>query len=326
MKNNQRRFIGKLEVSPIGLGCMPLSGYPPEKSFMLDNRDQAIQTVHAALDAGINFLDTGDSYSPTWNPYGHNEKLIAEGIRSWSGSAAAKAKIIVATKAGITREKNDTWYGELGFNSTRSYLYRAVEGSAARLGVDKIKLWQHHRIDPKLTIEEQYENVNTLKEHGIVENIGLSNVTVAQLKVGLSIIGEPKDGGVVSVQNEFSPRFRVNSDVLELCTELGIAFLPWSPLGGIGKPKNVTSDSYATLHEMANRKNVSVFALTIAWHLAKSPITIPIPGSSQPATILDSLSGSEIDLSAAEFAELDNGLPETSIETGTYIPKKPAAN
>jgi aryl-alcohol dehydrogenase-like predicted oxidoreductase len=237
-----------------------------------------------------------------------------------------KTKIIIATKAGLTREKNDTWYGELGYNSTRSYLYRAVEGSAARLGVDKIKLWQHHRVDPKLTIHEQYENVNTLKEHGIVENIGLSNVTLTQLKVALSIIGGPKDGGVVSVQNEFSPRFRVSSDVLEFCTELGIAFLPWSPLGGIGKPENVTSNTYANLHEIANRKNVSVFALTIAWHLAKSPITIPIPGSSQPSTILDSLSGSEIDLSAVEFAELENGLPITSIETGTYVPKKPLTN
>jgi aryl-alcohol dehydrogenase-like predicted oxidoreductase len=136
--------------------------------------------------------------------------------------------------------KNDTWYGELGFNSTRSYLYRAVEGSAARLGVDKIKLWQHHRVDPKLTVQEQYENVNTLKEHGIVENIGLSNVTLEQLKVALSIIGGPKDGGVVSVKNEFSPRFRVSSDVLEFCTQVGIAFLPWYPLGGIGKPENVT--------------------------------------------------------------------------------------
>jgi aryl-alcohol dehydrogenase-like predicted oxidoreductase len=326
MKNNLPRFIGNMEVSPIGLGCMPLSGYPPVKSFMLDNRDQAIQTIHTALDAGINFLDTGDSYSPTWAPYGHNEKLIAQAIRSWNGSVAQKAKIIIATKAGLTREKNDTWYGELGYNSTRSYLYRAVEGSAARLGVDKIKLWQHHRVDPKLTIHEQYENVNTLKEHGIVENIGLSNVTLAQLKVALSIIGGPKDGGVVSVQNEFSPRFRVSSDVLELCTELGIAFLPWSPLGGIGKPENVTSNTYANLHEMANRKNVSVFALTIAWHLAKSPITIPIPGSSQPSTILDSLSASEIDLSIAEFAELENGLPITSIETGTYVPKKPTTN
>jgi len=326
MKNNLPRFIGDMEVSPIGLGCMPLSGYPPVKSFMLDNRDQAIQTLHTALDAGINFLDTGDSYSPTWAPYGHNEKLIAEAIRSWSGSAAQKAKIIIATKAGLTREKNETWYGELGYNSTRSYLYRAVEGSAARLGVDKIKLWQHHRVDPKLTVKEQYENVNTLKEHGIVENIGLSNVTLEQLKVALSIIGGPKDGGVVSVQNEFSPRFRVSSDVLEFCTELGIAFLPWSPLGGIGKPENVASNTYANLHEMANRKNVSVFALTIAWHLAKSPITIPIPGSSQPATILDSLSGSEIDLSAVEFEELENGLPITSIETGTYVPKKPLTN
>ena len=321
MRNDRPRFIGNLEVSPIGLGCMPLSGYPPSKAFMLNNRDRAIETIHAALNAGMNFFDTADSYSPVWNLYGHNEKLVAEAIRSWSGSSLQKSRIIVATKAGIARELGDNWFGKLEFNSTKSYLYRAVEGSASRLGVDKIKLWQHHRIDPKITIEEQYENVNTLKAHGVVENIGLSNVNAEQLAIGLKIIGAPKDGGVVSVQNEFSPRFRLNSEVLKICEDEGIAFLPWSPFGGIGKSQNITSQNYSSLHELAERMKVSVFALTIAWHLAKSPVSIPISGSSQPATILDSLSGTKINLSESEFRELDQGMPESSIEPGTYIPR-----
>lgn len=322
MNNSFTRRIGKLEVIPVGLGCMPLSGYPPSKSFILENRDQALATVHAALDAGINFLDTADVYAPTWNSYGHNELLLAEALRTWSASAELKSKVIIATKAGITRSKGEDWFGERGFNSTKSYLYRAVEASAMRLERSTIQLWHHHRFDLSLSMEEQYENINSLKDHGIVESIGLSNVNADQLQIALKIIGTPKEGGVVSIQNEFSPRFSQNLDVLELCEKEGIAFLPWSPFGGIGRPDNINSPNFATLHAMADRKGVSRFALTIAWHLARSPMIIPIPGSTQPATILDSLSGSRIDLSESEFQELCDTMPESSTENGTYIPKK----
>lgn len=314
------RFIGGLEVSPIGLGCMPLSGYPESMAFILDDRDRAIQTIHAALNAGINFFDTSDAYAPSWNQYGHNEKLIAEAVRSWTGNEIQKSSIVIASKGGITREKSDNWFGALGFNSTKDYLYRAVEASAARLEVDKIKLWHHHRIDPKLSIEKQYSNVRSLKDHGIVENIGLCNVNIEQLKVGLNVIGGPKDGGVVSVQNEFSPRFRLNSDVLELCRSKGIAFLPWSPFGGVRGVNNVASQSFSVLQNMARRMNVSVFALTIAWHLSKGLNVIPIPGSSQPKTILDSFLGTHINLSESDISEFENGLPPSSQEAGTYIP------
>jgi aryl-alcohol dehydrogenase-like predicted oxidoreductase len=314
------RFIGLLEVSPIGLGCMPLSGYPESMAFILDDRDRAIQTIHAALNAGINFFDTSDAYAPSWNQYGHNEKLIAEAVRSWTGSEIQKSSIVIATKAGITRGKSDNWFGSLGFNSTRDYLYRAVEASAARLGVDKIKLWHHHRIDPKLSIEEQYSNVRSLKDHGIVENIGLCNVNIDQLRVGLNVIGGPRDGGVMSVQNEYSPRFRLNSDVLELCQSKGIAFLPWSPFGGVHGVNNVASQSFSVLQGMAQKKNISVFALTIAWHLSKGLNVIPIPGSSQPKTILDSFLGTHIKLSDSDINEIESGLPPSSQEAGTYIP------
>ena len=314
------RFIGSLGVSPIGLGCMPLSGYPESMAFILDDRDRAIQTIHAALNAGINLFDTGDAYSPSWNQYGHNEKLIAEAVRSWTGTDIQKSSIVIATKAGITRGKSDNWFGVLGFNSTKNYLYRAVEASASRLEVDKIKLWHHHRVDPKLSIEEQYSNVRSLKDHGIVENIGLCNVNIDQLKVGLNVIGGPKDGGVVSVQNEYSPRFRLNSDVLDLCRSIGIAFLPWSPFGGVRGVNNVASQSFSVLQNMAQRMNVSVYALTIAWHLSKGLNVIPIPGSSQPKTILDSLLGVHIKLSASDIDEIENGLPPSSQEAGTYIP------
>lgn len=314
------RFIGNLEVSSIGLGCMPLSGYPESMAFILDDRDRAIQTIHAALNAGINLFDTSDAYSPSWNQYGHNEKLIAEAVRSWDGSEVQKSSIVIATKGGITRGKSDNWFGALGFNSTKDYLYRAVEASASRLEIEKIKLWHHHRVDPKLSIEEQYSNVRSLKDHGIVENIGLCNVNIEQLKVGLNVIGGPKDGGVVSVQNEYSPRFRLNSDVLEFCRSTGIAFLPWSPFGGVRGVNNVASQSFSVLQSVAQRMNLSVFALTIAWHLSKGSNVIPIPGSSQPKTILDSLLGTDIKLSESDINEIEKGLPPSSQEAGTYIP------
>jgi aryl-alcohol dehydrogenase-like predicted oxidoreductase len=322
MRNDATRFIGKFEISPVGLGCMSLSGYPESKSFMVDKRDQAIATVHAALDTGVTLLDTADAYAPTWNTYGHNEILVAEALRTWNVSPERKSKVVISTKAGVTRTKGSDWFGTGGFNSSKSYLYRAVEASALRLGVSKIQLWHHHRPDPSLTFEEQYENVNSLKDHGIVQSIGLSNVNSAQLEIALKIIGGPKDGGVVSVQNELSPRFSMNIDVLEMCEDNGIAFLSWSPFGGIGRPDNINSGNFAGLHAIAQRKKISVFALTIAWHLARSKVIIPIPGATQPSTILDSFSGSKIDLSADEFNEINETLPESSTVAGTYIPRK----
>jgi len=316
------RTIGPFEVSPVGLGCMSLSGYPESKAFMIDKREQALATIHAALDAGVTFLDTADAYAPTWNSYGHNEVLLAEAIRTWSGSTVQKSKIVIATKAGVTRAKGNDWFGVGGYNSSKEYLYRATEASALRLGVRKIQLWHHHRPDPSLTFEEQYENVNSLKDHGIVQSIGLSNVNSSQLGIALKIIGGPKDGGIVSVQNELSPRFSLNLDVLEMCEKNGIAFLAWSPFGGIGRADNINSEKYEALHAMARHKGVSVFALTIAWHLAKSKVIIPIPGATQPKTILDSISGSRVNLSEDEFNEINEALPETSTVAGTYIPKR----
>ena len=289
---------------------------------MVDKRDQAIATIHAALDAGVTLLDTADVYAPTWNSYGHNEVLIAEALRTWSASPSKKAKIVVSTKSGVTRAKGTDWFGIGGFDASKGYLYRAVEASALRLGMNTIQLWHHHRPDPSLPYEKQCENILSLKDHGIVQNIGLSNISNEQLKIALSIIGGPRDGGVVSIQNELSPRFSLNLDVLDTCEQLGIAFLSWSPFGGIGRPDNINSANFSSLHNMAERKGISIFALTIAWHLARSKVIIPIPGATQAKTILDSFSGSQVDLSEEEYEEILEFLPASSTIAGTYIPKK----
>ncbi|NCZ90372.1 MAG: aldo/keto reductase, partial [Actinobacteria bacterium] len=186
-----------------------------------------------ALDAGVRLLDTADIYAPTWNTIGHNEILVMEALRTWSGTPQQKSEVVVATKGGSTRTPLEgDWFGVRGRNASETYLYRAVEASAARMQLSKIKLWQHHRLNHTMPFEEQFENVMKLKAHGIVENIGVSNYNAEQLRRAIKIGGTPAQGGLVSVQNEWSPRSRNNAEVREICAQYGIAFLPWSPLGG----------------------------------------------------------------------------------------------
>jgi len=303
------RKLGPYEVSAIGLGCMPMSGFPPDKAWILDRRDEAIGVIHAALDHGITLFDTSDIYAPTWNTIGHNERLVGEALRTWSGSSEAKKKVVLATKGGITRSPGNNWFGISGRNADEHYFYRAAEASALRLGVEKIQLWQHHRLHHTMTFENQFENVLKLKEHGIVENVGLSNINAEQLRRAVKIGGLPKDGGIVSVQNEWSPRYRHGKEVLDLCGEFGIAYLPWSPLGGIGKQGNMSTGSYPIFHKIAEKKGVSPFALTIAWHLANSRVEIPIPGATRKESILDCVKGVGVELTHEEIAELNSSLP-----------------
>jgi aryl-alcohol dehydrogenase-like predicted oxidoreductase len=308
----QNRQIGPYEVFSIGLGCMPMSGMPPTRAYILDKREQAIETINCALDAGVTLLDTSDVYAPTWDTFGHNEKLVGEAVRTWNAPAEKKAKVVIATKGGITRAPGTDWFGIPGRNSNVHYLYRAVEASALRLGVDKIQIWQHHRLDTSILFEEQVESIFKLKEQGIVQNIGVSNYNAEQLLRAIKIGGTVKEGGIVSVQNEWSPRYRLGGDVRNICEENGIAFLPWSPLAGIGNGQSLEKGQYGSFDVLAARKNVSVYALTIAWHLANSAASIPIPGATRKESILDSLSGVSVELSEEELKELNESLPPSS--------------
>lgn len=307
----QTRTLGPFTVSAIGLGCMPMSGFPPTRAEILNKRDQAIATIHAALDAGITLLDTADIYSPTWNTMGHNEQLVGEAFRTWKGSSEAKKKVVIATKGGITRAPEaGNWFGISGRNADEHYFYRAAEASALRLGVEKIQLWQHHRLHHTMPFETQFENVLKLKAHGIVQNIGLSNITAEQLRRAIKIGGTPKDGGIISVQNEWSPRYRHGAEVLDICKQYGIAFLPWSPMGGIENPAAVGTGKYEAFDQLAKAKGVSVYAITTAWHLANSSVEIPIPGATRKESILDSFEGTKISLTDNELATLNNSLPK----------------
>ena len=303
------RTLGPYEVTAVGMGCMPLSMANDRNTWILDDREYAIGVIHAALDAGVQLLDTADIYAPAWNAMGHNEILVGEAFRTWVAPLAQKSKIVIATKGGITRAKGDDWWGIPGRNATKHYLYRAVEASAAKMGLSKIPLWHHHRLDPSITFEEQFENVLTLRDHGYVAAIGLSNVNAEQLRRAIDIGGTPAQGGIVSVQNEFSPRYRLSADVIDICTQNGIAFLPWSPLGGGSNFEKIATGELGAFDRIAAARGVSAYALTVAWHLAQFPTSIPIPGASKASSIIDSLSGADIHLSEAEIAELNVSCP-----------------
>jgi len=149
----------------------------------------------------------------------------------------------------------------------------------------------------------------TLKDHGYVAEIGLSNVNVEMLRHAIKTGGTPAQGGIISVQNEFSPNYQHWADVIDICNEYGIAFLPWSPLGGGGNFQRLASGEIGSFASMAEQKGVSAYALTIAWHLSQFPTSIPIPGASKASSILDSLKGTEITLSSEEIEELNSSCP-----------------
>ena len=236
-------------------------------------------------------------------------------------------EIVIATKGGITRAplEND-WLGIVGRDASEHYLYRAVEASAAKMQVSTIKLWQHHRLNHFMPFEEQFENVMKLKAHGIVQNIGVSNYTAEQLRRAIKIGGTPAQGGLVSIQNEWSPRSRAWADVREICIEHGIAFLPWSPLGGIDNTDSLENGSYDAFAEVAKAHNVSKFAIAIAWHLATSPVAIPIPGATRKESILDSLTGLDVKLTAPELLALDASLPANPPLADDLVPQAPFRN
>jgi aryl-alcohol dehydrogenase-like predicted oxidoreductase len=300
---------------------MPLSS-----QHMLDHREQAIETVHRALDLGITLLDTANIYAPSWAEIGHNERLVAEALRCYRGSANLQ-EVLVTTKGGITRGPGESW----GRDSRPDALRAACQASLEALGVDIIDLYQHHRHDPSLTYAEQMHALASLRQEGLVRMIGLSNVTGPELDLALDLLGGPADGGVVSVQNEYSPRYRGEADVLERCTQLQIAFLPWSPLGGAGFAQEVGS-RYAEFAEVAVEVSASAQEVpasaqevALAWLLAMSPVMIPIPGATRPSTVESIVRAAALELSAEQLGRLDDTAPEGTSMYPDEEPRSPLA-
>lgn len=282
----QQRALGTRQVGAVGLGAMPLAvGGRPE-------RREAERVVHAALDAGVTLVDTADAYSIGLEDFGYGEEVVARALGSYGGDAA---DVLVATKGGHTREPDGGW----SLDGRPEYLRRAAEASARRLGVDAVGLYQLHRPDPDVPYAESVGALKQLVEAGTVRAAGVSNADPDQIREAHAILGD----ALVAVQNELSPAMRTSEPEVRLCDELGIAFLPWSPLGGMGSAAGLGGDHEAFGRVAADR-GVSAQQVCLAWLLAKSPVVIPIPGSSRESTIRDSAAAAQLELSPEELARL----------------------
>lgn len=282
----QQRTLGPRTVSAIGLGGMPMSieGRPDEA--------RSIATIHAALDAGVTLIDTADAYHLHAGEVGHNEELIAKALSTYGGDTS---EVLVATKGGHLRPGDGSWTQD----GRPEHLLEAAKASAKRLGVEAIGLYQFHRPDPTVPYADSIGAIVQLLDEGVIQLAGISNANVAQIDQANELLG----GRLVSVQNQFSPAFRSSQGELEHCAELGIAFLPWSPLGGIARAGEVGS-RHGAFQQVADAHGVSPQQVTLAWELALAPVVIPIPGASRPTSIQDSVKAAELQLSADEVALL----------------------
>jgi len=283
----KQRKIGDVTVSAIGLGEMPLSieGRPDE--------ERAMRTVHASLDAGVTIIDTADAYCLNPEEHGHGERLVARALATYSGDTS---RVLVATKGGHLRPGDGSWR----VDGRPQYIKQACEASLKALGVDAIGLYQYHRPDPKVPYAESVGALAELLDEGKIRMAGISNATVAQIDEAQRVLG----GRLASVQNEFSLRFRSSEDELRHCEEIGVAFIPWSPLGGIGNARQIEAE-HPALAELAERRGVTPQQLTLAWMLAKGKRVVPIPGSSRPETARASAAAADIELTEDEVTQLD---------------------
>lgn len=276
------RQLAGAEVFPIGLGGMPmsLSGRPPE--------ERSVRTIHAALDAGVTLIDTADAYCVDESEVGHNERLIARALRG------RRDGVLVATKGGHTRPG-----GAWDLDGSPAHLRAACEASLRALETDRIDLYQYHRPDPNVPYEESVGAIKELQDEGKVRWVGISNATVEQIELASSIVD------LVAVQNQLSLEYTgpLEKGEVAACEERGIAFLPWSPLGGIRNAGEAAS-AHDPVRAAADAHGVSPQQVALAWLLSLSPVVIPIPGASRPESIQDSARAAELELTADELAAM----------------------
>jgi aryl-alcohol dehydrogenase-like predicted oxidoreductase len=281
------RSIAGTPVSAIGLGGMSLSipGRP--------ERARAIATIHAALDAGITLIDTADAYTTDAEGPGHNETLIREALDSYPGDTSG---VLVATKGGLIHADGSFAWPQDG---SPAHLRDAAYRSRERLGVASIALYQYHRPDPAWDFAESMGALRALLDEGVVQRVGVSNVSIEQIEIAQDVL----EGRLASVQNRFSPAYRQSLPQLEYCGEHGIAFLPWSPLGGIGNGETVFA-KHRAFAEIGRELGVSPQRVTLAWELSLGEHVIPIPSSSRPETIADCAQAPTLTLTPAQAARL----------------------
>jgi pyridoxine 4-dehydrogenase len=267
---------GDLEVTRLGYGAMRITGegiWGPPK-----DHNAAIAVLKRLTQRGVDFIDTADAYGPE-----DSENLIHEALHPFDG-------IHVATKGGFTRYGPDVW-APVG---RPEYLRQCCLMSMRRLGVETIDLWQLHRIDPKVPREEQFELMKELQEEGKVRHLGLSEVSVEEVKAAQEVFE------VATVQNLYNLTNRQSEDVLDYCEQHGIGFIPWFPLaaGRLAEPGGPVAE-IATAHDATPGQ------VALAWLLARSPVMLPIPGTGSVEHLEQNIAAAELKLSADELARLD---------------------
>jgi pyridoxine 4-dehydrogenase len=267
--------LGDLRVHRLGLGAMRLCG--PDVWGAPQDRPAAHRLLRRALELGVNFLDTADAYGPNVD-----EELIAEALHPYPRG------LVVATKGGLVRPSRGRWDRD----GRPEHLREALEGSLARLRLERIDLYQLHAPDPKVPFVESIGGLAELQRAGKIRHLGVSNVSVAQLEEARRI------APIVSVQNRYNLGDRGSEDVLAACERLGIAFLPWYPLGAASLLRS------AKLKKVAARHGASPAQVALAWLLAHSPATLPIPGTASLAHLEENVRAVALGLPAEDLAAL----------------------
>jgi pyridoxine 4-dehydrogenase len=269
---------GDLTVNRMGFGAMRLTGpgiWGPPK-----DRAQAIRVLQRAVELGVNFFDTADSYGPYIA-----EELIAEALHPYPG-------LVIATKGGLERPGPNRWVE----NGRPDFLRRQLEGSLRRLRLERIDLWQLHRIDPKVPAQEQFEAIREFQREGLIRHVGLSEVSVDDIERARRVVP------IVSVQNRYNVADRKWDREVDYCERVALAFIPWFPLSA------GTLDA-APLHRLAERHGATVFQVALAWLLARSPAMLVIPGTSSVEHLEENVTAAEIRLSKKDMKELEGHVP-----------------
>ena len=268
---------GELTVNRLGYGAMRITG----DGIWGEPKDAAEckRVLQRAVELGVNFIDTADSYGPDVS-----ERLIGEAL------APYKDGVVVATKAGLTRQGKNRWLPV----GRPEYLQQQVEMSLRRLKVERIDLWQLHRIDPKVPVEESLGVIKKMQEQGKIRHVGLSEVKPHEIDQARKVIN------IVSVQNKYNISDRAHEDVVEYCTKHGLAFIPWFPVasGELAKPGG-------KLDAAAKKHGATVSQLSLAWLLHRSPVMLPIPGTSSVKHVEENIAAGGVTLSDAEWNEIE---------------------
>ncbi len=270
------------------MGVLPLSvtaQRPPQT--------EAIAVIHHAVECGVTLFDTADSYCLDDTEMGHNERVLGAALAQLSNSL--RQRLTIATKGGLIRPG-----GRWERDGRPQHLRRRCEQSLKNLRVERIDLYQYHAPDEKVPLRDSIDELRRLREEGKVEHLGVSNFSVPQLDLAQQTVE------IISIQNQYSPGCREpeKDGTLADSQQRGLAFLPWSPLGGSGRAKHV-GQNRSTLQAIASDHHASVQQVVLAWLLSKGPMVFPIPGASQKATIEDSAKAAELELSPQELRRLE---------------------